>query len=404
MNTQTVSVKDFVIDIKEANKNISGQNRSYSTPSATYNVILQNDIDFVMHRKTKTTDKNFVFLVSQATFYIQDNKTKLVESLDKAKIQKFFEFATNVDIKSKLEKVQWWNESIYTCVPLMAEVVKDKARQTLFKHHIFTKYPTDIEKEMISNNPKLFQYCKEKNINNNAMSAANYINKNINYNNAIYFVDAVAKSNVKFGLYDTSYDKNLQILFDILKTHNLNLNRLVDYLMVDLYAQGIQTIDKNTIIDYRDYLNMQTKLYGKVKEKYPKYLKTEHDIVALKLTIYEKYNKDLIIFNTATHHSNLEYKTRDYSIVLPQSSMDIVDEGINLSHCVAEYVDRVVNGDTYICFLRETEDRDKSLVTLEVKNNALKQAKGFGNRKITEDEEKFLKKWCAAKQLDYHIQ
>lgn len=402
MNAQTVSVKDFVIDMQNISKPNS-KLRAVSSPEATYETVLQNDIDFVIRRKTKTTDKNFVFLVSQGQFYIQDNKTKLIEYLDKAKIQKFFDFARNADIKSKLEKVQWWKESIYETLPLMVEVVKDKARQTLFKHHIFTKYPSEIEKEMISNNPKLFQYCKEKNINTHAMNAANYINKNINYNNAISFIDAVAKSNVKFGLYDTSYDKNLQILFDIVKTYNLNLNRLIDYLMVDLYSQGIHTIDKNIISDYRDYLSMQIKLYGKVKEKYPKYLKTEHDIVALKLTIYEKYNEDLIIFNTATHHSNLEYKTKEYSIVLPQSSMDIVDEGINLSHCVAEYVDRIVNGETYICFLRETEDSEKSLVTLEIKNNALKQARGFGNRKITEDEETFLKKWCSTKQLDYHV-
>ena len=65
--------------------------------------------------------------------------------------------------------------------------------------------------------------------------------------------------------------------------HRVNLRRFIDYILFDLYAQGYASVTKSFFIEYLDYLEMQQKFYGKVKEKYPTHFKTEHDIMALKV-------------------------------------------------------------------------------------------------------------------------
>ena len=70
------------------------------------------------------------------------------------------------------------------------------------------------------------------------------------------------------------------------------------------------------------------------------------------------------------------------------------------NHCVASYVDRIINGRTYIMFLRYTTLPKDSLITLELKDNKILQAKGSYNRPVTDDEHKFLEKYCKEKKIE----
>ena len=138
---------------------------------------------------------------------------------------------------------------------------------------------------------------------------------------------------------------------------------------------------------------------GKIKDKYPKYLKTEHDKVSMRYRIWKKYKNDLEIFKITEENKKLEFSDKKYSIILPETSSDIVDEGINQSHCVASYVERVANGDTLILFMRYTDIIDESLVTIEVKNNIICQAKGYANRQLSKEELDFIKRWAKINEL-----
>lgn len=59
----------------------------------------------------------------------------------------------------------------------------------------------------------------------------------------------------------------------------------------------------------------------------------------------------------------------NYSIVVPQTAQDIIDEGANMHHCVGGYVDRVVNNQTYIVFVRRTDTPDQCYLTCQVHTN-----------------------------------
>lgn len=409
-----VSVKDFVIDISELKtQKTKKKKKPKSSVEPTYDIVIQNNIDFVINRKTATTDKNLVFLVSQSNFYIQDNKSGELKTLSKEVLRAFFQ-SIYWDKFEDLDKVVWWYGSPEKMIEKMMKIVHDKDMQAMYKHGICVdKYKVDNWKEAFNNNIKLFKYCynkcKESTVNNgcfdNILKLATIIEQKVNYNNATYFIDKFCESNIKMRLDEgTRYSGfNYETFINLINTYLLDFNRFIEYISFDLYSQGITEFNKNILNEYDDYLRMQISLYGKVKEKYPKYLRTEHDVIALKVNIYEKYKKELMLLNVVDNYKHLIYKDKEYCIVLPESSFDVVDEGVSLSSCVASYVDKIVKNESLILFMRNIGEPDKSLITVEVKDNTIIQAKGFANRLITENEEKFLLKWAKKKDLQYSL-
>lgn len=412
-----LSVKDFVIDISETQQKIK-QKKKQQKPQIepTYDVVLQNNIDFVLHRKTATTDKNLVFLISQGTFYLQDNKTKNVETISEQKLRAFF-MPIYHDKFEQLDKVVWWNGRPEKMIEKMINIIEDEDTQIMYKHGICVdEYQIKSWKEAFHNNIKLFKYCYDKckesisnkNCFDNMLKLSTFIEQKINFNNAKYLIDKFCDSNVGIYLdegrrYNSNIKVNYEMFNNLINTYSLEFNRFIEYISFDLYSQGISQFNQNILNEYNDYLRMQISLYGKVKEKYPKYLRTEHDVIALKVNIYEKYKKELMLLNVVDNYKHLIYKDKEYCIVLPESSFDVVDEGVSLSSCVASYVDKIVKNESLILFMRNIGEPDKSLITVEVKDNTIIQAKGFANRLITENEEKFLLKWAKKKDLQYSL-
>ncbi|EKS4345079.1 PcfJ domain-containing protein [Clostridium botulinum] len=403
-----LSVKDFIIDvqeIKEEQKKTVNKSSKYE-----YKVVLENNTDFVLNKKTKTTNKDLVFLISQGVFYIQNHKNKNIENITEQKLRGFFQPIYSIDF-DKFSKVEWWgNNAPEDKIEEMIDIITYPIIQKMYKHNIFENKSTCFKWEKVFNdNNKLFQYCYDKIKNNeinhyyldNILFVAADIENNINFNNAKYFIDKINENNIIFSIYDNWSRHNYELFISMINKYNLNFNRYIDYVTQDLYSQGLSRFDNDILSLYRDYLDMQISLYGKIKEKYPKYLKTEHDIVTLKFNTYKKYKKDLLVFNVSDRHKNLEYKTKKYSIVLPKTSIDIVDEGINQSHCVGSYVDKVAKNESLILFMRDTQDLEKSLITIEVLDDVVTQIRGFGNRFPTKEEEVFLSKWAKEKQLKY---
>lgn len=138
---------------------------------------------------------------------------------------------------------------------------------------------------------------------------------------------------------------------------------------------------------------MQQQMYGKVKEKYPDYLRTYHDQINQKYNLWVRFHREELFLDNSEHLKELEFSTPTYSIIVPSSSNELVDEGINNHHCVASYIDDVIEGRTNILFMRPTVDLEQSLITLEYKNNTLIQSKGLSNRHVTDEENEFLLKW-----------
>lgn len=91
-----------------------------------------------------------------------------------------------------------------------------------------------------------------------------------------------------------------------------------------------------------------------------------------------------------------EYDDGEFSITIPKTTQDIINEGKALHHCVGVYVDKVIRREDMIYFLRK--DRNVPYVTIEVKDKKVTQIEGdMNNRFIGKDTPEYnaIKEWAS---------
>jgi len=182
-----------------------------------------------------------------------------------------------------------------------------------------------------------------------------------------------------------------------------NLNKLILYLFREVrLTQGMESPqDASTYL--RDYIRMSSSM-GLEWEKYPKSLKKEHDIVQLNYKVVNagKESKELFKFSVNKNsYKKLAFQSKKhpYAIVLPQTSEDLTKEGKHLSHCVASYVKDVTNDKCKILFLRDVNDIEEPLATIEVRGLNIRQAKGKSNQSVNQEQKEFIKFWAEENNL-----
>lgn len=143
----------------------------------------------------------------------------------------------------------------------------------------------------------------------------------------------------------------------------------------------------DSLNELKDYYEMANKIGRNVK-KYPKYLRSMHDIITANYNAYKKEYDELLF--EKLRKPELEFEGKEFCIVIPNNSKDIIKEGTDLNHCIGSYIDKILKKEKYIFFLRRTEEKENSLITLELIDNTIINAKGSYNRVVTEDERNFL--------------
>lgn len=156
------------------------------------------------------------------------------------------------------------------------------------------------------------------------------------------------------------------------------------------------------INDYRDYIADCHKLGLNLKDtavNRPKSLKVSHDWARDEIKIQETQVYDALI--EATHDSLArltEWSDGKFTVIMPRTSKEIVEEGVRQNHCVGRYCERVAVGESIILFLRRADDPDKNFYTMEIKKDMdrldVVQCRGYANNKKTEEVERFLKKYA----------
>ena len=62
------------------------------------------------------------------------------------------------------------------------------------------------------------------------------------------------------------------------------------------------------------------------------------------------------------------------------------------NNCVASYIKNVINGNCHILFLRKKDNPTKALVTIEVRNNKIVQARRRLNDPVTREQQTVIDK------------
>lgn len=124
------------------------------------------------------------------------------------------------------------------------------------------------------------------------------------------------------------------------------------------YHQG----DIRHLVHYLEWCRVMDKKPEKVNNFMREYCETK-SVYKLRKTEFD--NKKMAL-NFAKHSKAWEFEHGDFTIVIPVCGQDIVTEGDRMHHCVGSYVNRVVDGDCYICFIRRKSDPTTPYITCQV--------------------------------------
>lgn len=128
-------------------------------------------------------------------------------------------------------------------------------------------------------------------------------------------------------------------------------------------------------------------------DKYPRYLKTTHDIVRRN---YDRMKQAFDAEQFALRvKPEMENTIDKYTFIYPKTPQDIKDEAVQQNNCVASYIDRVIEGRCDIVFMRRKDSPEHSLVTLEVVDGKVVQRKQRYNYDTTAEQDAVIAKWEA---------
>ena len=164
--------------------------------------------------------------------------------------------------------------------------------------------------------------------------------------------------------------------------------KFMDYVCEEAVNQGFKSLN-SFMGELRDYLNMCVSMDIK-PTLYSSYLKQTHDITSRNYEVKLTEEQNEMFENAYKDFKQFVTEDKTYSIVRPKNADDVKHEGSALNHCVASYISKILKRNCLIVFLRKTKATDKPLVTIEVENEAIVQARGASNRSITEDEFKAI--------------
>lgn len=176
------------------------------------------------------------------------------------------------------------------------------------------------------------------------------------------------------------------------------------------YLNRIEDGESSWWIQYLDYIRISIYIGRFVYGKWPKDLKTAHDIVwnmgmlkndKEKETSFKEYVESRFYLSFVTSDLDEAWSENSiYAIYAPKTIADMYNESAQMHNCVRTYVEDVCRKKTMIFFLRKKEDPEKSVCTIEVSpQKELIQLKSFGNKKAGKNEKEFVRQWAEAKGI-----
>ncbi|MEG1563769.1 MAG: PcfJ domain-containing protein [Bacteroides sp.] len=194
-----------------------------------------------------------------------------------------------------------------------------------------------------------------------------------------------------YGCYISRYTKaeNSSYLHAFHSDYNYNIKSLLVY-FDNLYTYEALEDVNYMIRELLDYVKMMSRISPKY-DKYPKNFLTSRKIAIRNYTrLKEKFVEE--DFQKRIDNS-LGYSSGEYQIIYPKTTQEIKDEAVQQHHCVASYIKKVIDGECHILFLRKKESLEKSLVTLEIRNNKVVQARGKFDREMSKEEQNVVDKY-----------
>lgn len=207
---------------------------------------------------------------------------------------------------------------------------------------------------------------------------------------ALYFGQLMNRSDTIEG----TYDYRIRRFGKGTEKRKFKFDTFKNYIIYECVKQGMGYKPNEFIKIWDDVLSMQEILYGKIICKYPENLMTYHDQLSYKTMIMMR-NKE--IEGLAERYNELEkfkWANDKYLIRPPKDKADMLDEAVMQANCLSSYVTKHAIGETSIFFMRDRNEPDVSLITIEIRSNRLVQAKRSRNASPTPEQLDVIYRWC----------
>lgn len=167
------------------------------------------------------------------------------------------------------------------------------------------------------------------------------------------------------------------------------------YVITETQNQGFTSVSgfTKTLADYFQMcedMNFKPILYSS-------YIKQTHDITSRNYQI--KLTKEQEEVFDSKYKDFKTYIDKDYIVVAPKNADDVKEEGNVLNHCVASYIKKILADKCRIFFLRSKEDIESRLITVEVRDGMITEARGAHNRKLRNPEREALERFAKKRGL-----
>lgn len=170
--------------------------------------------------------------------------------------------------------------------------------------------------------------------------------------------------------------------------------------LLDLPPQRRRTRSHSVYL-WAEALDMQARVRGGVEDRYPA------DPAALLVELEREREmrlheaSDEAVARRATELDGNGFESGGFLIRPAASVREILDEANAQHNCVAGFIDAYASGHTDLWLMRRASDPDTPLVTVEVRDGAVRQAFQSHNRQLTSSQRRFLADWCEA--VGYHM-
>ena len=161
------------------------------------------------------------------------------------------------------------------------------------------------------------------------------------------------------------------------------------------YCDYCKTFEAFYNMDYllkelEDYARMMKEISPKF-DKYPRHFLTTHQIASRNYNrLKEQFEENKF---KARINLDMEHTFGDYRFIYPKCVQEIKDESVQMNNCVSSYIQKVIDGNCDILFLRYKDSLNKSLVTIEVRDNKIVQALQKYNNPLTKEQQDIVDKW-----------
>lgn len=179
--------------------------------------------------------------------------------------------------------------------------------------------------------------------------------------------------------------------FDICNKYGYTPKSLLNYIDYLVTYEALAPDYPSKILrEIDDNCNMLSQMSDKY-DRYPRHFLTSHQITSRTYQRWkQEFNEELFAKRVNT---KMEVTIGDYKFIYPKTTKDIKDEAVQQSNCVASYIDKVIGGSCDIILMRKKNDVENSLVTVEVRNGKVAQARQRFNESVNESEQKALDKY-----------